>query len=104
MGVIETGHNCLTRAVDYSGFGTPDRLQAFIAGDEQNPVAFNSHHFGGGLGGVESNHPGILQNKVGNWHFLIYLTPLVPLSFEGEGKRFERGAEPLSNLPRGIGY
>jgi hypothetical protein len=39
------------------------------------------------------------------WGYLVkyiyyYLTPCIPLSFKGEGKRFlERGASPLLNSP-----
>jgi len=29
----------------------------------------------------------------------IYLTPLIPLSFKGEGERYRRGASPLLNAP-----
>jgi len=29
--------------------------------------------------------------------FGVYLTPSVPLSFEGEGKELKRGAKPLLN-------
>jgi len=31
--------------------------------------------------------------------FSIYLTPCVPLSFEGEGEEIERGASPLLDSP-----
>ena len=36
--------------------------------------------------------------------FVIYLTPLIPLSFKGEREEIGRGASPLFNTPRWFGF
>ena len=58
----------------------------------RNPIALSSLYTMS-----EGNSPAMILQKMQSLSLLIYLTPFIPLSYQGEGEGLWRGASPLLN-------